>query len=180
MRNQYPPKKEGTFRVLALDAATETSGYAIFDDKKLVAYGTHSPIYTPDSTARINAMKHWLEDTCEIVKPDAIGIEGIQYQKQHGVKTFQTLANLQGVLLDFFFENKEKYKHDVVSSSTWRSYLGLNHGEARENAKQRAQNYVKLLFHINPTQDEADAICLGYYCINHFKTTKINWGEDIL
>ena len=63
--------------MLALDAATETSGYAIFDDKKLVAYGTHSPIYTPDSTARINAMKHWLEDICEIIKPDAIGIEGI-------------------------------------------------------------------------------------------------------
>lgn len=181
IRNKLPPKPPGVFRVLALDAATETTGYSIYDDKHLVAYGTFSVIYSADSTYRINQVKHWLEEVINKCNPDAIGIEGIQYQKERGVKTFQTLANLQGVLLDFCFENKDKIEYKVCSSSTWRSFLGLNHGDQRENAKQKAQTYVKLMFGVSATQDEADAICIGKYFINQFKNKQpIAWGEDIL
>lgn len=126
-------------------------------------------------------MKHWLDNICKQCKPDAIGIEGIQYQQQRGVKTFQTLANLQGVLLDYCYEYPDKVKYDVVASSTWRSYLGINNADQRENAKQKAQNYVKLIFGLFATQDEADAICIGkYFTFKFNEKRKIAWGEDIL
>jgi hypothetical protein len=46
----------------------------------LVAYGTFTVPYVNDSTARINEVKHWLDYVCNECKPNAIGIEGIQYQ----------------------------------------------------------------------------------------------------
>jgi Holliday junction resolvasome RuvABC endonuclease subunit len=64
-------------RVLARDAATGITGYAIYDDKKLVDYGTFSTDELMDSTSRINEVKHWLLDMINYTKPDAIGIENI-------------------------------------------------------------------------------------------------------
>lgn len=182
-RNKLPVRKPETrMRVLALDAATGTTGYAIFDDKKLVDYGTYTTTEFADATGRINDVKRWLLSVIEKTKPDAIGIENIQYQKN--VKMFQTLANLQGVLLDTLHEKQIQYK--LAYSSTWRSFLGICGGEERENAKQQAQNYVRLMYHIKATQDEADAICLGYYFAQQFvpKVARIKqqyeWGDEIL
>ena len=62
-----------------MDAATETTGYSVYDNKQLVAYGTYTVNYTNDATARINQVKHWLDEVCGECKPNAIGIEGIQY-----------------------------------------------------------------------------------------------------
>lgn len=94
---------------------------------------------------------------------------------------FQTLANLQGVIIDFLYENRDKYKYKIASSSTWRSYLGINSGDERENAKAKAQSYVKLMYSLNVSQDEADAICMGKYFTSQFNgKPKIVWGEDIL
>ena len=180
-RNKLPQKNNNVYRILALDAATGTTGYSIYDDKQLVAYGTFTTQYSDDATDKINQVKKWVDEVCQVCAPDAIGIENIQYQKEHGVKTFQTLANLQGVLLDFCFENRDKYKYGLAASSTWRSYLGINHGDQRESAKKQAQSYVKLMFGIDATQDEADAICLGKYFTSKFiEKRKIAWGEDIL
>ena len=182
-RNQLPPRKEETrMRVLALDAATGITGYAIFDDRKLVDYGTYTASEFANATGRIHDVKKWLLQVIDTVKPDAIGIENIQYQKN--VKMFQTLANLQGVLLDTLYELG--IEHKLAYSSTWRSFLGICGGEERDNAKQQAQTYVKLMYHIKATQDEADAICMGYYFAQQFKPKpqvikqQVTWGEEIL
>jgi hypothetical protein len=84
-------------------------------------------------------------------------------------------------LLDYCYEHREQYKYDIAASSTWRSALGINNADQRENAKQKAQNYVKLMFNISATQDEADAICIGKYFTTKFTGKRtIAWGEDIL
>lgn len=180
-RNMLPKKEnDSIYRVLALDAATGITGYAIYDDKKLVDYGTFQT-HGQSAAERINEVKYWLKQVCDKIQPDAIGVEGIQYQKN--VKMFQTLANLQGVIQDFLYENRYPYK--ISNSSTWRSFLGICTGGQRENAKQQSQNYVRLMYHINATQDEADAICMGYYFANQFIQLKqpkstIKWGDEIL
>lgn len=175
IRNIIPPANPNANRILALDAATGKSGYSIYDDRQLIAYGTFSTSGVYDSTERINQVKKWVKKICDIAKPDAIGIENIQYQQFSGVKTFQTLANLQGVLLDFCYENS--FKYELASSSTWRAYIGINHGDKRETAKRQAQAYIKMNFGFSVTEDEADAICLGkYFCSRFGKPT---WGEGI-
>ena len=95
---------------------------------------------------------------------------------------FQTLANLQGVVIELLYEQGYKYK--LANSSTWRSYVGINHADQRGEAKRKAQEWVNMKYKIKPTQDEADAIALGQYFTSQFgnekKKANIVWGEDIL
>lgn len=176
-RNSIPKKAPGAYRVIALDAATVTTGYAIYDNKKLVAYGTFTANATTQTKERINQVKHWLNDIFDISEPDGIGLEDVQLQRDP--QTYKVLANLQGVIVDQIFERK--YDFLLSNSSTWRAYAGLHHSEERSAAKKRAQEHVLALFGIKATQDEADAICMGQYFAAHLcGKSKTNWGEDIL
>ena len=173
------PNKDNRYRVLALDAATNLSGYAIYDDKELVFYGVYKTDANCNTTERINQVKHWLENIIKEIKPDFVIIENIQLQRfgnnEYQVELYRALANLQGVLVDTLFENKLPFS--LVYSSEWRKVVGVE-GSGRENKKQEAQHKVKSWYGINCTQDEADAICIGKYCV--LKNKKIgSWGEKL-
>ena len=181
-KNKVPHKGENTTRILALDAATGTTGYAIYDNRTLVGYGIFKTSTTLPATERINQVKNWLKAALKEWEPDFVGVENIQLQKygqketQAQVKTFQTLANLQGVILDVLFE--ACIDHDLVYPSEWRSYCGVNDGDAhRESKKKQAQAKVKIWYNMECSEDEADAICIGKYFCGILKTS--NWGEDI-
>ena len=183
-KNKVPLKDTDKYRILALDAATSVTGYAIYDDKVLVGYGTYKTSSTLQATERINQVKNWLKAAIKEWEPDFIGIENIQLQKYGNrdtdvqVKTFQTLANLQGVLLDVIYE--ARIEHELVRSSEWRSYCGINDGDTHRGAKkEQAQAKVKVWYSMDCTEDEADAICIGKYFCGKIKSTKVIWGEDI-
>lgn len=180
-RNKILPKKTPSdFRVLALDAATGSTGWAIFDNNKLTSYGTFDTNNSEEAAARIHQVKEWLIRNLNVWQPDAVGVENIQLQKN--VKMFQTLANLQGVVIDTLITLG--YRYMLGYSATWRAYCGLNSDDDRTAAKRKAQDWVKIMYGISPTQDEADAICMGRYFYNELSRTKprkmITWGEDIL
>jgi len=180
-KNKVPIKKIDTRRILALDAATNITGYSIYDDDVLVSYGTYKADDSKDVTERINDMKKWLQAMIEAYDFDFIGIENIQLQTfgkgQAQVKTFQTLARLQGVLIDTCFETC--IDHDLVYATEWRQYCGVGEGTGRENKKKQAQDKVHMWYGLKCTQDEADAICIGKYFVGLLKRTKSSWGEDI-
>lgn len=182
-KNKVPPKGADTQRILALDAATGVTGYAIYDDKVLVGFGTFKTSSTLPATDRINQVKNWLKAALKEWNPDFVGVENIQLQKygtggaQAQVKTFQTLANLQGVLLDTIFE--ASIDSDLVYPTEWRSYCGIGDGDQHRDARKKAaQAKVKIWYDMNCSEDEADAICIGKYFCGKLKT-KITWGEDI-
>ena len=183
-KNKVPPKDEDTQRILALDAATNITGYAIYDNKVLVGYGIYKTNSSYSATERINQVKNWLRVALKEWEPDFVGIENIQLQSygtnaaQTQVKTFQTLANLQGVLLDTIFE--AGIDSDLVRPSEWRSYCGINDGDTHRDAKKKAaQAKVKIWYDMLCTEDEADAICIGKYWCSKLKKSTIIWGEDI-
>ena len=182
-KNKVPKKGTDTQRILALDAATGVTGYAIYDNKVLVGFGTYKTSASLPATQRINQVKNWLKAALKEWEPDFVGIENIQLQKYGNrdtevqVKTFQTLANLQGVLLDIIFE--ACIDSDLVRPSEWRSYCGINDGDQhREAKKKQAQAKVKIWYDMNCSEDEADAICIGKYFCGKLKSQN-NWGEDI-
>ena len=181
-KNKVPKKGTETYRILALDAATSITGYSIYDDRVLVGYGTFKTNSSYEATARINQVKNWLKAALKEWEPDFVGVENIQLQRYGEkytdvqVKTFQTLANLQGVLFDTIFE--ACIDSDLVRSSEWRSYCGINDGDSHRDAKKKqAQAKVKIWYDINCSEDEADAICIGKYFCGKLK--KSSWGEEI-
>lgn len=159
IENEIAPKKKNTQRVLALDQATKITGFSIFDDKKLIQYGVFET-NLEDEIARDSAIKTWLLSMLDNWKPDFVGIEGIQYEERFGVTTFETLARLQGILMETLFWEKIPYK--VCPTNTWRSHCGVK-GKTRVDKKRSMQSIVKKEFDVSVSDDEADAIGIGKY-----------------
>ena len=179
-KNKVPLKQKDTIRIVALDAATNITGYAIYDNKTLVSYGIYKA-QGETAEERINDIKKWLMAAIEEWEPDFCGIENIQLQKygnngQYQVETYRVLANLQGVLIDTLYE--KCIDHELVSVNTWRDYCGVGNGLKREEKKKQAQDKVALWYNIQCSQDEADAICIGKYFTSKIKI-RTGWGEDI-
>jgi len=174
-----PRKAAGTTRVLALDDATGTTGYSILDGNNLIHYGKISMTET-DPIQRITSVRQWLVSMLENWKPDIVAIEDIQLQqgKFENVKTFKVLAQLQGTLLVTLCENKVDYL--VVPPATWRATCGIK-SRTRADQKREAQKKVEEWYDIKATQDEADAICIGYHTAKKYLKNNymISWGDTI-
>ena len=167
------PKKKGENRILSLDQATHDTGWAIFDGNTVIKFGVYH-LNDGELDARINKLKIWLANMIAVWKPDKIIMEDIQLQeKKQGrtwendtgdnvmnVATFKTLAQLQGVLADYLYEQNVKY--EFVHTAVWREKCGIT-GKYRSDKKKSAQLKVLEWFDLSVTNDEADAICIGYY-----------------
>ena len=92
-------QKKGTFRILALDQATKIVDILFFDNKKLIYYGIFEAEEIKNEILRDIQVKQWLVSIVKNWEPDIVGLEGIQYQANFGVTTFETLARLQGILM---------------------------------------------------------------------------------
>lgn len=177
-QNQYykvseiPAKKSG-FRVLAFDQASQVSGWAVFDDEKLISYGKWTSTGI-DSVSRIAQTKQWVASMIDKWKPNQVILEDIQLQKNEKdddmVWTFKTLAHLQGVLINYFYEMRVNF--DVVAVATWRNFSEIK-GKTRTDKKKNAQLKVKRFYDISITQDEADAILIGRWAAHKKKATQI-------
>lgn len=160
MKIGHIPKKKGTFRILALDQATKISGFSLLDNKKLVKYGIYTAPEINDEIERDHQIKQWLISMINNWEVDYVALEGIQYQEKFGVTTFETLARLQGILMETLFTLDIPYM--VCPTNTWRHHCGVK-GRTRSDRKQSMKNLVKEWFDISVTDDCADAIGIGKY-----------------
>ena len=166
-------KPAGAYRILALDQASKVTGFSVYDDHTVVHYGTYTT-KGKDEISRLHEMREWLFSAIKNWKPDFIAIEGIQYQEQAGVTTFQTLARLQGILMDLCYEQGIPF--EICPTNTWRNFCGVK-GRTRADKKKSMQLLIKSWFDISVSDDIADAIGIGKYASNMFcKQVKVvNW-----
>lgn len=166
-------KKKGIYRTLALDQSTRKTGYSIFDDKQLIRYGVFETTLD-DEIARDSAVKTWLISMVENWKPDLVGVEGLQLEQNFGVTVFETLARLQGILLETLFWKKIPYV--ICPTNTWRAHCNVK-GKTRVDKKRSMQQIIKQQYDVSVSDDEADAIGIGKYLVDKkMKKTKIeNW-----
>lgn len=151
------PPKAGK-RVLALDNATKVSGYAVFENGKLLDHGVKKLDSDTPTAMRIMYMKQWFVSMLMVWEIDVVGLENVQYQGNP--KVLITLAELLGALKVASLEfNIEPY---VVSSQTWKSFCKIK-GRSRFQQKENAQKHIKEKYGFVATQDASDAICLGEY-----------------
>lgn len=169
-------KKSNEYRILAIDQATHTSGYAVFSNKNLIDYGSFIATGNDDIERSIS-VKQWMISLIDQYQIDFVGIEGIQYQKEAGVTTFETLARLQGILAAACVEDKKQYK--IIATNTWRNYCGVQ-GRTRVDKKRSMQLLVKQWFGISASDDECDAIGIGkYFCdLQVPKVEIIDWENE--
>lgn len=162
--DKITPKKKGTHRILALDQATKISGYTIMDSGELIKYGTFAAT-GDDEIERDNKVKMWLLSMIANWKPDSVALEGIQFQdeingQKTGVTTFETLARLQGILMETLYEEKIDYK--ICPTQVWRKHCGVK-GRTRADKKTSMRLLVKQWYDVSVSEDEADSIGICKY-----------------
>ena len=172
------PKSKGVKRTLALDQASKVTGYAIFDDTKLIKYGTFATS-SDDDIERFTMIRAWLLSMIVSWKPDYIGLEGIQFQEEGsgqkmGVTVFQTLARLQGILMITCHDNKVPF--EICPTNTWRHSCGVK-GKTRTDKKRSMQLLVQQWYGVKVSEDEADAIGIGHHLVGYIQknTAVTNW-----
>lgn len=150
-------------RLLALDQASNISGYAIFEDGKLLKYDKIN-LTGYDLADKLILLRKQIANLIQEWNIEEVIMEDIQLQGNvtNNVKTFKVLAEVFGVIYELV--NEMNIKNSAVLASEWKSTLKIK-GRDRTAQKRAAQQYVIDNYNIKPTQDECDAICIGahYY-----------------
>lgn len=159
-------------RLLALDQSSRITGYAIFIDNELEAYGKID-LKDDDIGVRLNSLRDQIALLIMNYGIDEVAFEDIYMdgQKINNVSTFKILAEVFGVCYELFTDLD--IPNTAVLAGTWKSTLGIK-GKTRPEQKQQAQEWVKANYNITPSQDECDAICIGAHVLKT-KNSKFNW-----
>lgn len=149
-------------RLLALDQASRITGVAIFDNDKLIKYGTFEIKSNQELGKRLT---HFLENLDKLYAAyhfNAVAYEDIQLQMGN-VETYKKLAYIQAMIL-FWCEKHEKNLY-CLSPSHWRKVLkdkyGMSWGRKRAEQKQTAIDFIQEHYKKEVDSDTADAICIG-------------------
>ena len=160
-------------RLLALDQASRTSGWAVFEDGKLLKYGKFTADHS-DVGDRLHFIRGRVNQLIDEYDIDEVVFEDIQLQGNvaNNVQTFKALAEVFGVLYELFVTLK--MPRTAVLSTVWKSTLGIK-GKDRPAQKKAAQAWVEKTYGVKPTQDECDAICIGAQYVNN-KVEVFDWS----
>lgn len=159
-------------KLLSLDLSTSNSGWAVFQDGKLVEYGSiEEPKYKgksleryPQRTGKVGKMM--AEEVCQIMrdkKPDKIIIEEASSNGIAGVKSIKSLIMLHGSLLTLMLQS-DFYQYDTLqflSPREWRGAVGL---KKQGDWKVSSVNLANKLFGLSldlDCHDISDSILLG-------------------
>ena len=160
-------------RVLAIDASTRSSGFAIGTNAVLEQYGC-IPASSKQSIQRIIKMRESIKTIIETYKVDKIVME--QVRPEYNSHTMKVLMWLQAAVVIASFEINPKIKCQFMGASTWRSLIKIHQGRGikRNNLKNQDIEYVKNKYNFTVNDDQADAICLfDAYWIS--LNNEINW-----
>lgn len=152
-------------KILCLDQATKISGYSIFKDKELIAYGKLEVDQNEKNyVERIKQMNDKIIELIENNKPNFVVFEDVQFQRNY--QTYQQLSQLQGVIMGYLFELDLGFQ--IIEPSGWKSLCGIK-GRKREEQKKNTQIFVKDKYNVDASEDEADAIGIGTWACNKIK-----------
>lgn len=144
--------------ILALDQASRTSGWSVFQNDDLIASGTFT--YDDDDfSSRLVKIRNKVIQLIQQYEINKVLLEDIQLQGQtNNVTTYKALAEVLGVLEELCCELK--IPHEIIHSQTWKSTLNIK-GRDRATQKRNAQAFVLATYGKKVSQDESDSICIG-------------------
>lgn len=137
-------------KTLGLDMSSNKSGYALFDDKKLITYGLWEPKDKMEWRDRVIYMGEQLDDFLKHNEVNQVYCEDVPLMMKNP-QTLKMLSALQGVLMGICVANNVKVT--FISVSTWRSALGLfdktQKGKERDEMKQKSIEMANKTFGLN-------------------------------
>jgi len=164
-------------KILALDASTKSTGWAVFEDTKLLDYGCITAT-SADLIKRIHKMTDELNKVLlKYTDIKKIVLEEVRPEQDlQNIKTHKALMYLQAAIAIMVHDNFSKIEIDYVYPNSWRKACGIKTGSGvrRESLKPKDIAFVKATYGIDVNDDIADAIAIGHAQINTFDN-EINW-----
>ena len=150
-------------KILALDQSSRITGWAVFEDDKLIDSGKFT-VSDDDIGIRLVKIRKKVLELISQFEIDKVYFEDIQLQGNvtNNVQTFKVLAEVFGVIYETLKEID--MPNETVLAGTWKSKLGIK-GARRDEQKRNAQVYVQNTYGKKVSQDESDAICIGAYAV---------------
>ena len=147
-------------KILAMDQATNRTGVAIIENKDLLSHYVVDKSHIKDVPLRIKEMFIDLVRIINDQQPDILILEGVQ--RQQNEKTMLMLSQFGGMLVGFAYLNNLDVT--VYLPTEWRKLLGFHQGPGtkRDDLKAQGIDFVQKTYGVLVSDDEADAICLGY------------------
>lgn len=154
-------------RILAFDQASAVTGWALFVDGKLEQWGHIRVTAIKDANERHKQMDIRTVELLKDARPDFVVIEDMFLGKN--VASLKIVSQSRGLIMGFC------HCHDIeialLMPTAWRRILNFVQGKdtTRSQLKKQAQTYVQDHFNLKATQDEADAICIGYAAVRKYE-----------
>ena len=147
-------------KILSFDQATKKTGYAIFLGNSLQTYGLIDMSKYEAPGERFQHMCVQIACFIRDVQPDFVIFEDVSMQSN--IATTILLARLQGVIIGTCLDCNIMF--DIYKPSSWRKVLCFDQGKGvkRESLKNQAKQYVFNTFGVAATEDQSEAICIGW------------------
>ena len=164
--------------IMSLDVSTKSTGLAIFDNNKLIAYKLITATST-DLIKRIQKITKEIQETIEEYNGiDKLILEEVRPENSVGLNTntHRALMWAQAAIAFMVHDNYPKITMDYIYPGTWRKDCGIKTGRGikREMLKKADIQFVKDNYNLDVNDDIADAICIGHaYQMNN---TGHNWA----
>lgn len=161
-------------KFLALDQALGVSGWAIFDDKTLIAANIFTISKTAPMERRLLEIYKNLTDLYHEYEFEKIYFEDIQLQAGNAL-TYKHLAYAQAAII--LWCGHMNMDWSMSAPSHWRKVLGGGFGRKRAEQKRYAIDLVEKWYNIEVPSDMADAICIGRAAIQENREKKVAFDE---
>lgn len=144
---------------LAIDQATNKSGYSIFKNGELEVYGTIQTTISNNLIKRIDELIIILRVLIFNYEPDYVAIEDVQLQRN--TKGLISLSKLLGSLeLEL---SRLSIPYEVINSNTWKSTCNIK-GRKRIEQEENVKKFIFETYNIpDIAPDSADAIAINYH-----------------
>lgn len=165
----------GQNKIISLDQSLSCTGWAVFDDKTLIAADTFSVSKTAPMDRRLLEIYKNLTDLYHEYEFEKIYFEDIQLQAGNAL-TYKHLAYAQAAII--LWCGHMDMDWSISAPSHWRKVLGGGFGRKRAEQKRYAIQLVQKWYNIEVSSDIADAICIGRAAIQESREKKVAFDES--
>lgn len=146
-------------RIAGIDASSNKTGIAIFEDGKYIEHTLIDLHKMKDPEQRIPKM---MVEICKYIKTHSV--DKIIMEKsmmKSNIDTLQKLSNIAGAVMLYAATKSIEFQH--VYPSEWRKKIGLSQSSQikREVLKEEAIQAVKQEYNMDLTDDECEAILIA-------------------
>jgi Holliday junction resolvasome RuvABC endonuclease subunit len=163
--------------IAGIDASTNKTGIAIFQDGKYVEHTLIDLHKIKESSERIPKMMVAICDYLNKHKIDKIIMEESMFTSN--ISTVKMLSNIAGAVMCYAAQHGIKFEFTLPTH--WRKAIGLSQSNKikREVLKEEAIAAVKQEYNMNLTDDEAESLLIARSGFNLPKIVLANDDDDI-